>query len=267
MEAGELGIFMISAALFVALLGHPGSPAVQFIPDPTVRRVLTGIAMGLTAIAIVYSPWGQQSGAHFNPSVTFTFWRLGKTAGWDAVFYIVAQCVGAVAGVLIAAACLGDVIRHPSVNYVATLPGEYGVPVAFVAEGLISFGLMTVVLIVSNTPRVARFTGLFCGAAVAAYISLEAPLSGMSMNPARSFGPAAVAHMWTGLWVYWVAPPLGMLAAAEAYVRLKGPGGVACAKLHHQNDKRCIFCDYQHGPRSNVQSPTSTLDFGLLTLD
>lgn len=245
MEAGELGFFMISAAIFVALLDHPNSPAIHLIPNVSIRRVLTGMAMGLTAIAIIYSPWGKQSGAHFNPSVTLTFWRLGKAAAWDALFYIGAQFAGAVAGVLVAAFLLGDVVRDPAVNYVATLPGKYGTGVAFLAELIISFGLMTVVLTVSNTPRLARFTGLFCGAIVATYISIEAPLSGMSMNPARSFGPAAVAQMWTGLWIYCVAPPLGMLAAAETYVRVKGAGGVGCAKLHHQNSKRCIFCSHR----------------------
>jgi aquaporin Z len=257
MEGAELGVFMISACAVVALLEHPGSPVSRNIINPNVRRMLTGMAMGLTAIAIVYSPWGKQSGAHFNPSVTLTFWRLGKVAGWDAVFYVVAQSIGAVIGVLIAAGLLGQRIRHPSVNYVATLPGPYGVGVAFFAELLISFGLMSVVLTVSNTTALARATGLFCGVIVATYISLEAPLSGMSMNPARSFGPAAVSQMWTGFWIYCVAPPLGMLTAAEAYVRLQGAGRVACAKLHHQNSRRCIFCDYQHGPRSNVQSPPS----------
>ena len=261
MEAAELGVFMISASLFVALLFHPSSPAVRVIPDSTVRRVLTGIAMGLTAVAIVYSPWGKQSGAHFNPSVTLTFWRLGKAAGWDAVFYIIAQFAGAVAGVLIAAALLGDVIRHPAVNYVATLPGEYGAPVAFLAEVLISFGLMTVVLVASNTPSLARFTGLFCGVVVATYISIEAPLSGMSMNPARSFGPAVVAQMWIGFWLYCVAPPLGMLAAAEAYVRLQGAASVACAKLHHQNSRRCIFCEQQESQKLTAHSQTGRSSF------
>lgn len=242
MEAAELAVFMISACLVVALLEHPSSAVRQMIPDPVLRRVLTGIAMGLTAIAIVYSPWGKQSGAHFNPSVTLTFWRLGKVATWDAVFYVVAHFVGAVIGVLIAAAALGAPIAHPAVNYVATLPGPAGLPTAFVAELLIAFGLMSVVLTVSNTPRLAGYTGLCCGALVATYISLEAPLSGMSMNPARTFGPALIARMWDGLWVYFAAPPLGMLMAAQVYLRWSGHGGVECAKLDHQNGKRCIFC-------------------------
>lgn len=254
MEAAELGTFMISACLVVALLEHPASPVGQLIPSAALRRVLTGVAMGLTAIAIVYSPWGKQSGAHFNPSVTLTFWRLGKVAPWDAVFYALAHFAGAVGGVLIAAVLVREWIAHPAVNYVATVPGAYGPGAAFLAELLISFGLMTVVLTVSNTPRLARYTGLFAGAVVATFISLEAPFSGMSMNPARTFGPAAVAQIWTALWVYFTAPPLGMLLAAEVYVRLRGARAVTCAKLHHENDKRCIFCTYQESPKLKAQS-------------
>ena len=245
MEAAGLGIFMVSACLVVAILEYPTSPAHQAIPDPVVRRVLTGIAMGLTAISIIYSPWGKQSGAHINPSVTLTFFRLGKVEVGDALFYVLAQFVGGVAGVFLTARIIGSPVGHPAVNYVATVPGVDGPGVAFVAELLISFVLMTVVLMVSNHAQLAQYTGLFAGSLVAAYISLEAPLSGMSMNPARTFGSALSAQLWTGLWVYFTAPPLGMLLAAEVYLRTKGISGINCAKLHHQNNKRCIFCEYQ----------------------
>ena len=77
-EAAELGLFMISAGLFTILLHHPSSPVLNFIPSEFTRRMLTGIAMGSTAIALVFSPLGKRSGAHFNPAVTLTFWRLGK---------------------------------------------------------------------------------------------------------------------------------------------------------------------------------------------
>jgi aquaporin Z len=73
---------------------------------------------------------------------------------------------------------------------------------------------------------------------------LESPLSGMSMNPARTFGSAFPAQLWTALWIYFTAPPLGMLLAAEVYLWQKGAQSVFCAKLHHQNPKRCIFCGY-----------------------
>jgi aquaporin Z len=75
---------------------------------------------------------------------------------------------------------------------------------------------------------------------------LEAPISGMSMNPARTFGSALASQLWTSLWIYFMAPPLGMLLAAEVYRWQKGAPAVICAKLHHHNDKRCIFrCGYE----------------------
>jgi aquaporin Z len=246
MEAAELGLFMISACLFVAMIEHPGSPVRQALEDPLLRRLLVGSAMGLTAIAIIYSPFGKRSGAHFNPAVTLTFFRLGKIEPWDATFYVVAQFAGAVAGVALAALVLGKtVLAEPAVNFVATLPGARGTAVAFVAEAAISFSLMLVVLIVSNKHSLNRYTGLLAGTLVAAYITIEAPLSGMSMNPARSFGSALPGEIWDALWIYFTAPPLGMLLAAELYLRTRGAGAVLCCKLHHENEKRCIFhCRY-----------------------
>lgn len=246
MEAAELGMFMISACVFATILEHPASPIPEVLPHPTVRRLLMGMAMGLTAVGIIYSPWGQQSGGHLNPSVTLTFLRLGKVKPWDALFYIGAQFIGGLAGVLVATAFLSEAVAHPAVNYVATIPGGAGPLIAFVAELCISFILMSVVLRVSNTSHLARYTPLFAGALVATYITLEAPISGMSMNPARSFGSALAAQLWTSLWIYFTAPPLGMLVAAEVYRQQKGAHAVICAKLHHHNDKRCIFrCGYQ----------------------
>jgi aquaporin Z len=244
-EACGLGLFMISACVFTALLFHPSSVVGRMVTDPTLRRVLMGTAMGLTAAAIIYSPWGKRSGAHINPSVTLVFFRLGKIEPWDALLYTLAQFAGAITGVLVAALVMGSLITDPSVNYVTTVPGSFGLGAAFLAELFISFILMSVVLVVSNTERLSRWTGICAAVLVAIYISLEAPLSGMSMNPARTFGSALSARLWTALWIYFTAPPAGMLLAAEAYVRLKGKGSVACAKLHHRNRKRCIFrCGY-----------------------
>jgi aquaporin Z len=247
MEAMGLGLFMLSACICVVLLEHPSSAVHQALPDATLRRVLIGIAMGLTAISIIYSPLGKRSGAHLNPAVSLAFWRLGKIEGWDALFYIAAQFAGGVLGVLLAAALLTRMlVADPAVNYAVTVPGSGGAGVAFAAEGAISFGLMLMVLIVSNQHKLNRFTGLFAGTLVALYISLEAPLSGMSMNPARTFASALPAGVWTDAWLYFLAPPLGMLLAAEAYLLWRGQGAVLCCKLHHENDSRCIFrCRYR----------------------
>ena len=241
MEAAGLGLFMVSACVFGTLLGHPGSPVVQAVPDALARRVLMGLAMGLTAVGLIYSPWGQRSGAHFNPATTLTFWRLGKVAPADAGLYMLAQVAGGLAGVSIAATALGALVAHPSVQYVATVPGAWGATAAFGAEVMITFILISVVLRVSNTAGLARFTPVFVGALVATYIALEAPISGMSMNPARSLASAWPAHAWESLWIYFVAPPLGMLLAAEMYVRRRGLAAVFCAKFHHDNAQPCIF--------------------------
>jgi aquaporin Z len=83
----------------------------------------------------------------------------------------------------------------------------------------------------------------------------------MSMNPARTFGPALVAQMWDGLWVYFTAPPLGMLMAAQGYLRLRGPAAVECAKLDHQNEKRCIFCGKEDRRESKAENQTRAPGF------
>ena len=246
MEAAELGLFMFSACAFTVLLYHPSSPLAQTIHDGILRRLLMGVAMGSTAVAIIFSPLGQRSGAHFNPSVTWTFFRLGKIDARDAAFYTLFQFAGGIAGIILASFTLGKLVAHQSVNYAVTLPGPDGPVVAFLAEIFISFILMLVVLNVSSTKRLGRWTGVFAGALVAVYITIESPISGMSMNPARTFGSAVGAHSWMSLWIYFVAPPLGMLLAAEVYRRLPVVGAIACAKLHHHNNKRCIFrCNFE----------------------
>ena len=244
-EAAGLGLFMISACAFTLWFEHPGSALHQAVPEALVRRVLIGIAMGLTLIGLIYSPWGQRSGAHLNPSFTLAFLALGKIERWDATFYVLAHFTGGVLGVALARLVAGAALAHPAVHYASTEPCSLGVAVAFTAEFAISLCLMGVVLAVSNHKRLARFTPLFAASLVAAYISIEAPLSGMSMNPARTLGSAVHAGSYTALWLYFTAPPLGMWAASKIYAYHHGAHKVLCAKLHHHNNKRCIFrCNY-----------------------
>lgn len=244
MEAAGLGLLMASLCTAVILLQHPASPLQHIVLDPMLRRLFIGAIVGVTVIILIYSPWGKQSGAHLNPAITLAFLRVGKVAPWDALFYVVAQFIGAVAGVLFIMLALHDFMAAPSINYAATAPRDNSLIGAWVAECLMSFMLMIVLLSASNTPRVARFTGLFAGVLLMLFITFEAPLSGMSLNPARTFASAVPGHLWTALWLYFTAPPLGMLGAAQVYLRVKGRHNIACAKLHHHNDKRCIFCEH-----------------------
>jgi MIP family channel proteins len=241
MEAAGLGIFMISASVFTILFEYPDSPVHRAMPSDFLRRALIGLAMGLTAIGIIYSPWGKRSGAHLNPAVTLSFLRLGKIQPWDAAYYITAQFLGGLAGVILVEILFPRSFRAPQVAYVATVPGMGGVLQAFFAEALISFGLMTTVLAVSNAPHLNRFTGVFAGTLVFLYITFEAPVSGMSMNPARTFASALPGGIWNNIWIYFTAPVLGMLGAVEIQ-RLWGATHHACPKLGHSKHHRCIFC-------------------------
>jgi aquaporin Z len=240
-EAACLALFMASAAVMATLLQHPASPLAGSTAAPWLQRLPMGVAMGLTAVVLIYSPLGGRSGAHMNPAVTLTFLRLRKIAPGDAAGYVAAQFVGGAAGIAAASALLGGLPAHPAVNFVATVPGGGGQAVAFAAELVISFLMMSFVLRASNEPATARFTGLGAGLLVAAFIVVEAPLSGMSMNPARTLGSNVLASTVSTLWIYFTAPPLGMLLAGEWFARSRGHGRVRCAKLHHARSARCIF--------------------------
>ncbi len=200
-----------------------------------------GVVMGATAIAIVISPWGKRSGGHFNPAITLTFYRLGKVEFWDAWFYVIAQFSGAVSGVALARYALRGALGNHAVRYAVTVPGVYGNNVAFMAELAISFFLMITVLFATNHKRLAPYTAYFVGMLLATYYTFEAPLSGMSTNPARTFGSALHAKYWHALWIYFIAPAMGMLAAGEVFLRVRRGAAPYCAKLHHANNQRCIF--------------------------
>jgi len=262
-EAWALGTFMISAAVFTAVFEYPGSPFHQFLPNNTLRRAIIGLAMGLTAIGLIYSPWGQRSGAHMNPATTLTFLRLGKVMSWDAAFYVTSQFVGGLLGVLLSKLLLGVIITHPSVSYVATVPGPAGAGVAFVAELTIAAGMMLMVLLTSNRPGLAPYTGLFAGTLVFLYILIEAPLSGMSINPARTAASALPSGIWTSGWIYFTAPVLGMLLAAQLYQSFSATPLQACPKFYHGTGQRCIFCGYP----GRVKGSTAPARRGVQTLD
>lgn len=254
MEAWGLGTFMVSACVFGVILFHPDSYFAGYAVP--LRNIPMGLAMGATAVMIVRSSWGKRSGAHINPAVTLAFYRLGKIDKHDALFYAAAQFAGAAAGVALSRALLGEPLGAPGVNYVMTVPGSDGVFIAFLAEFAITFALMLTVLYTSNHSRFDRYTPHIVGSLIAVYINLESPLSGMSMNPARTFGSALVGNTWTGWWIYFTAPPLAMLAAAEVYVRTRGLNNVFCAKLDHSGVARCIFdCRMHEAAAATAQKP------------
>lgn len=238
-EAVAIGAFMVSALAWTALLEHPESPLRRLVPDATARRALMGLAMGATAVAIIYSPLARASGAHMNPAVTLAFVRLGRLQWRDAAAYVAAQCVGATVATWAVAQALGDWVSDPAVNFVATQPGHAGAAAAVAAEAGLSFLLCTLVLAVSSRTATMPFTGLAAGTFVMLAILIEAPLSGMSMNPARSLGPAVVSGQFPAFWIYVVAPIAGMQLAAGLHAVRARRG---CPTLHHPTHARCVFC-------------------------
>jgi len=241
MEAGEMSLYLFSTCSFATLLQDPDFPVRHFVASSIGRRALMGLAVGATVFTLIMSPWGRQSGGHFNPAMTFTFYRLGKVAPWDALFYGLAQFSGAIIGVAAATLLSRGAPGNGAVRYAITAPGVYGPGVAFVAEVAISFLLMITVLLATNGESLAPYTPYFVGSLYVVNITFETPLSGMSMNPARTFGPAAYGGYWHALWIYFVAPTLGMVAAAEVFLWARHGALPYCAKLHHANNKRCIF--------------------------
>lgn len=248
MEAACLGIFMASASFFGTLLEYPDSIVHQVLPNGFFRLCLMGVAMGLTALAINYSPMGRLSGAHMNPALTFIFFWLGKIKRNDAIFYSIFQCVGGIGAVTLMSLLIGNPFHDSHVNYVITEPGKLGVGAAFIIEVFIAFCMMTMVLTTSNHPKLKNYTGAIAGFFVMCFVILSGPISGFSMNPARTLASAVPSGMYPSFWIYMTAPFIGFGIAAFIYKSLHGK--VMCAKMHHSDHYRCIFncgyCKHEH---------------------
>jgi aquaporin Z len=175
------------------------------------------MAFGAAVAAVVYA-FGHVSGSHVNPAVTLAFWVAGVHPTRRVLPYVLAQVLGALAAAAALRWTIGDVARLG-----ATVPLDGNWQRAFAAELALTFVLVLVVCGSGLDRRApAGFSGVAVGLAYAAGILALGMISGASMNPARSFGPAVVAGAWQDHWLYWVAPILGALLAAGAY-RLAAP--------------------------------------------
>jgi aquaporin Z len=213
-EAVLLATFMVAALAFTVFVQHPDSPVRAAIAPDFARRLLIGVGMGATAVTLIYSPWGRRSGAHMNPATTLTFARLGLVSRGTALGYIAAQFAGGMLGVWMARQLFGPVVEHAAVRFAVTTPDAGQFP-AFVAELTMTAALMSAVLAAARSDTWRPRAGVIAAGCVATFITVEAPVSGMSLNPARTFASAVWAGEFTGLWIYFLAPALGMLLAAE----------------------------------------------------
>lgn len=208
---------------FLVLIG-PGAAMTDAYTGGAVGHAGVALAFAFVVTAMVYA-LGHLSGAHINPAVTVAFWSAGRFPGRDVLPYVLAQCAGAVAASLTLTAVLGRVGRAG-----ATVPAV-GVGGSFAVEWLLSFVLMLVVMAVATDPRAAPgFAGVAVGLTVGFCAMTGGPLTGASMNPARSLGPAVAGGTWDAHWIYWLAPVTAMLAATRVYEWLRPAGAVQVPK-------------------------------------
>jgi aquaporin Z len=232
----------------ITLMWSTGSPMRDVIHSDGLRRLVTGIMFAGGATLVVLSPLGQRSGGHLNPAVTLAFWWKGQVTTPDALAYVVAQILGALLGVGVVIAAAGTSAR--TVQFGMTSPGEgFSVPVVFGSEILITFLLVFLILYSVNNQRFAPKTPYLAGSLVAFLVFVEAPISGTSLNPARSLAPALLMNSFQDQWLYWIAPLIGALAAVKLFGAVIAKSEQSgCAKLFHTERYRCIFlnCGYQN---------------------
>jgi aquaporin Z len=223
---------------FLVLVAAGGGMMGQAFPD-TISRTAAVVAPGLMVMSIILF-MGKVSGAHLNPAVSIGFALRGDFPWRRVPGYIVVQLIGAA----LAAAFLQAVI-DVSATYGSNYPASgYSDGDAFLMEVVLTLGLLSVIL---GTASGAQNLGLFGALGVGAYIALAglwgSPISGASMNPARTFGPDLVGGDFTSYWVYVAGPLIGALLAVGAAWFLRGPGGGRAGSGAAQGD---LFTEVQH---------------------
>ena len=232
--------WLVFAGLSGVIFDSPGMPGARLIPDASLRLWVTGLIFAGSGSLYTISPWGRLSGSHINPAVTLGFCAQGKVRWHDGVGYIAAQCVGGWIGAAVLALVWG---RHAAVvNFGVTLPGPgYRVSDAFWAEFLMTGSYLLAIFYFVSRQALLRWTPLMNWIVVSGLVWLCADISGTSLNPARSFGPALVAGQWKAQWIYAAAPPLGALAAVAAYQVASRGRKILTAKLYHSELYRTVF--------------------------
>lgn len=237
----------LSAVVF--MMGA-SSPMHSLMPAYRARLLLTGILFAAGGTAVVYSPLGQRSGGHINPAVSLTFWMLGKMGGRDLALYSAAQFLGGLTGAGLVELLWGG--WAASVNAGVTMPAPWISPTgAAGVEFMITGSLLCVILYFVSHPKLHRWTGFAAGVWVAFLVFAEAPVTGTSLNPARSLGPAVVTDTYRDLWVYFLGPLGGAAAVAFLWKPAVAAGvrSVFCAKLFHTDRYACHLADCRFAGR------------------
>jgi aquaporin NIP len=211
-------------AAFALVFAGCGAIVTDARSDGVLGPVGIGLVFGLTITAMVYAT-GHLSGAHINPAVTLAFTLTRHFPARDAAVYIAAQLAGATAAALTLLAAWPE---QPA-ELGATVP-SVAAPAALLYETVMTALLMFVIVAVATD---VRAVGAAAAIAIGAVVGLDAifggPITGASMNPARSFGPALAAGEWHQFWIYIVGPILGAALGAGAYQLIRAPGGIVAS--------------------------------------
>jgi aquaporin Z len=228
------GLLLLTGLSLVIFMFGAHSPIAWVILNEGTRRRITGFVFGMFGALISLSAVGKESGAHINPCVTLGFYLVGKLDARTAGVYVLGQLSGAVLGCLplLAWGAMGR-----SVAFGATLPGQtYPLRTVLMGEIVTTFCLITLLCVFIGIRQLRRFTPLMIPVLFAIMSYYEAPISGTSCNPARSFGPALISGQWHGWWIYWVGPVIGTLLAILVCNALALK--VEVAKIYHFDTDR-----------------------------
>ena len=228
-ELSGTALLLLCGLSIVIFMFGSGSPMAQLIPSVKLRQMITGFLFGSIGASIALSPIGKVSGAHINPAVTMVFWLFRKLEGRLAITYILSQLTGAVIGCL-PLLVWGQMGR--SIDFGVTVPGEgYTTQNAFLGEVITTFTMVLLLILFIGFRQIRQFTPFMFPVLYAIMVPLEADISGISTNPARSFGPAVISGEWSSFWIYIVGPVTGALLASLAGSALAKR--ITIAKLYH----------------------------------
>lgn len=230
-EFAGTALLLLGGLSAVCLDFGPNSPVARVVPGHSARLLITGLLFAGSGSLVAVSPLGRRSGAHLNPSVTLAFWRRGHVHPHDLVGYMAAQFAGAFAATVLVKWWWGA--QAASVHLGVTLPrpglsalGAVGI------EAFMTALLVFAILAMVSSARTAPFTPLMVWIVVAVLVWQGAPWTGTSLNPARSLAPAMLAPNVSDLWVYFVGPLTGSMAAVEVFNLLPARETLT-AKLYH----------------------------------
>ena len=229
-------LLLIGGLSAVCLDFGPRSPTARLVPDHSARLLITGLLFAGTGSLVAVSPLGRRSGAHLNPVVTLAFWVQHRVHRHDVVGYVLAQCVGALAGAGVVRGLWGS--TAVAVRIGATVPGHgFGVGDAVLVEAAMTAALVAMLLLFTSTHALTRWTPVGNWVLVASLVWVGADYTGTSLNPARSLGPAVLASLLGVWWVYLVGPLLGGALATGVFGLFRDRVTLT-AKLFHDSHYR-----------------------------